>query len=1101
MSNLRRSIAILLGPLVVFACAGGELETPSGAPPGGVAGAGGATAGAAGSPAGGSTGAGAGGVAGASGGSGTSGSGGAKPGLGLESAPAAATLGTLTFGAPTTQVFNVGPFVLAAHATTAGVLDLSNPAAPQEVSTITTGASLVAAEYDDATGTAYLLDATGTLHAVRLLSPDAPLPIGKLQGLPQAATGLARASNRLFIVAGTTLQPVTSAISGGTASLSMDVAITLPAAPTHVAAGGRSLYLGFADGKIDSWSIGAAPAKTGSLDAGGALAGLVAKGSKVIGLVKGKGLRVADFASPSAPALIYTDSELHDAFVGRVIGRTLVVGLERQLVSVLDLSDFTQPRAVTSNTKTLPSWVALVDGNLVFGSGTSGTVAAVPPFVAGRVPKLTTSSFPRYGGIPVTFNKRIDPASATSSTVSLKCGGPSLEGQVIVDPDALRLTFRPSTTLPASATCELDFSKVKGATGGAVSSPTGGKLSFTTTAEAPAQFEQPKSAYAHTADGKHTDWTGQSGGKYEWFDVKPAKGMYTYFYADFDGSKLWLLNDWFYGGDDIEPDCYNQFQVWTGGGKERWEIRAYGDQHVEVRKDGVLVDQKAAGVEGGASFGPSPNVAEPHTQYELAIPASPGAWGVQLHDPGPAFQCQKLETEPSSVVGSSTGGQPSTVDPTHAVKFPTPPTLGDVTQPSLTPTLTWTTTDDWSNFDAYVVILSRDAAGKVGRWERPSYGTSLTLPEGLLAPGTQYYWRVLAYNSAGQRESQPSSFTTQGGNGGAGGGGGAGGAGGGSQGQMCFGRNTTSMQNGATTGTKSLAMKHVAVTGLDVSGAEVYTSGGDLQKPNYLRLYSDGGGRPGDELASASFIATKAAGWQGAAFDKTVAMSPGTTYWLVWTPTSNQAATIGTQGDKVDYMGSDDLQAWDGPYSGPMMYKLDCGGGGAAGAGGGGGAAGAGGSPAASCGQSTPTYVCSEVSVSDPPGQYCEGGKCHGLIHTGETFSLAYSVSGVQAGQVESAKLQLLMTLDDHANSNEYCFDVKVNGDVVGQSVFITGVPHGAPFNGPFGNFTTWTYDLPPNAVNLLQSQQVQVQLTLGCAKPGDWVVFRKSEFSIVPSP
>lgn len=1086
--------------MVAFACAGGELDAGPGS--GTIPGNAGAGGGAAGTNTGGASGGAGGTTAGAGGATaGAAGStAGGAPSLGLDTAPAAATLGSLTFGAPTTQVFNVGPFVVAAHATSAGFLDLSNPAAPAEVATVPTTASVVAAEYDDATGTAYLLDAAGTLHAVRVLSPEAPLVIGTLKGLPQAATGLARAGDRVFIIAGTTLQPVAAAISGGAATLSMEVAITLPAAPTHVASGGRSLYLGFADGKVDSWSVGAAPAKTGTFDAGGALAGLVAKGSKVIGLVKGKGLRVADFATPAAPALLYADAELSDAFVGRVIGRALVVGLERQLVSVLDLSDFTRPRAVTANTKTLPSWVALVDGNLLFGAGTTATVAAVPPFVAGRVPGLTQQSFPRYGGVPVTFNKRIDPASV--GAVTLKCGASGVEGSVVVDPDALRLTFRPSTALPSKASCELDYSKVKGASGGAVSSSTGGKLAFTTSGEAPEPFVQPKSAYPHKADGKHTDWTGQSGGQYEWFDVKPAKGMYTYFYADFDGEKLWLLNDWFYGGDDIEPDCYNQFQVWTGGGKERWEIRAYGDQHVEVRKDGVLIDQKAAGVEGGASFGPSPNVAEPHTQYELSIPASPGAWGVQLHDPGPAFQCQKLETEPSSVVGDSTGQQ-GTVDPTHAVKPPMPPTLGEVQQASLTPTLTWSTTDDWKNFDAYVVIVSRDAAGKVGRWERRAYGTSLTLPPGLLAPGTQYYWRVLAYNGAGQRESQASSFTTQGGMGGAGGGGGASGAGGSgaaagaggsTQGEVCHAANATSMPNGSTTGTKTLAFKYVATASQQVSGAEVYTGGGDGLKNNVLTFFSDSGGKPGQALASGSFAPAKSLGWQGAAFDKVVTTQAGATYWLAWTPTSGQTASLGASGDKIQYCGSDDLSTWDGPFTGQPMYKLDCATGGSGGAGGAGGAPGA-------CAPKTSTYVCDASTHNGAPGAYCEGGSCHGLIHVGEKFSGSYLLTGLTPGQVQSAKLELTMALDDHSMQGEYCFDLKINGVTIDDFLMITGVPHGAPFGGPFNNFVKWSYDIPQGSLSALNSKELLVDLTLGCAKQGDWVVFRQSEMSIVPSP
>src|SRR5262249_18566705 len=129
-------------------------------------------------------------------------------------------------------------------------------------------------------------------------------------------------------------------------------------------------------------------------------------------------------------------------------------------------------------------------------------------------------------------------------------------------------------------------------------------VDFKTASTPPAPVTNSGSAYAHTPDGTFTDWSATAQ-RFEWFDVKPAKGMYSYFYADFDGSNLWLLNDWFFSDEKIDPDCFNQFGVWTGGGSERWEIRAYGTKKVEVRKDGQLVDVKSTGIEGGYTFGAS----------------------------------------------------------------------------------------------------------------------------------------------------------------------------------------------------------------------------------------------------------------------------------------------------------------------------------------------------------------------------------------------------------------------------------------------------------------------------------------------------------------
>ena len=67
--------------------------------------------------------------------------------------------------------------------------------------------------------------------------------------------------------------------------------------------------------------------------------------------------------------------------------------------------------------------------------------------------------------------------------------------------------------------------------------------------------------------------------------MTPAKGMYTYFYGDYQDGKLNILNDWFFNGDKIDPDCYNEFYVWTGGGSEQWTIRAYADRKVTVLKN------------------------------------------------------------------------------------------------------------------------------------------------------------------------------------------------------------------------------------------------------------------------------------------------------------------------------------------------------------------------------------------------------------------------------------------------------------------------------------------------------------------------------------
>jgi hypothetical protein len=260
----------------------------------------------------------------------------------------------------------------------------------------------------------------------------------------------------------------------------------------------------------------------------------------------------------------------------------------------------------------------------------------------------------------VRVSKPIDPASANAETVKLTCNGAPIAGAIVVDIARMVVTFRPADALPQGASCTLDLSGLRDAYGTRVAAGARPPRFELTTSKAPrGPVTNTGSAFAHTADGAFTAWT-KGAERYEWFDVRPARGMYSYFYADFDGSNLWLLNDWFYNDEKINPDCYNQFGVWTGGGTERWDIRAYGDKRVEVRKDGKLVELGASGVEGGYSFGPSPNVDRPHTMYELKIPAKSGRWGVQLHDPGPRFACSRRVGDPAPVsggLGDAAGGE------------------------------------------------------------------------------------------------------------------------------------------------------------------------------------------------------------------------------------------------------------------------------------------------------------------------------------------------------------------------------------------------------------------------------------------------------------
>lgn len=161
--------------------------------------------------------------------------------------------------------------------------------------------------------------------------------------------------------------------------------------------------------------------------------------------------------------------------------------------------------------------------------------------------------------------------------------------------------------------------------------------------------------YPHVCDGEFTDYGGKGTALQEWSGVTAAKGRFTNAYFNYDGERLHILNDWIY--NDVNPvasNCYNLFNAWTGSGRERWELKVYGSGKVEVRLNNVLVDQAdpAADTCGNITFGYSPARSETkHTIFELSFRASPGSFGVQLHDPGPRFGCDVIETEPTTFIG------------------------------------------------------------------------------------------------------------------------------------------------------------------------------------------------------------------------------------------------------------------------------------------------------------------------------------------------------------------------------------------------------------------------------------------------------------------
>jgi hypothetical protein len=111
---------------------------------------------------------------------------------------------------------------------------------------------------------------------------------------------------------------------------------------------------------------------------------------------------------------------------------------------------------------------------------------------------------------------------------------------------------------------------------------------------------------------------------------------------------MYFLNDWDW--TSIEPDkstCYAYFEMSSGNGEEKWEIRIYNDKNrgISVKRNGVEVSKNKDIVIGGAySFSSSPLFDYKHTIYEYALKVKPGNFMIPvLSSPiqslGPLVKC------------------------------------------------------------------------------------------------------------------------------------------------------------------------------------------------------------------------------------------------------------------------------------------------------------------------------------------------------------------------------------------------------------------------------------------------------------------------------
>ncbi|MFZ9761581.1 MAG: hypothetical protein ACO3DH_09005 [Candidatus Kapaibacteriota bacterium] len=162
----------------------------------------------------------------------------------------------------------------------------------------------------------------------------------------------------------------------------------------------------------------------------------------------------------------------------------------------------------------------------------------------------------------------------------------------------------------------------------------------------------------HEIDGKFTRFPD---GSKEWSTVMPASGRFSDLYADYCDGTLYILNDWVHGSEEPDKEnCYNLFELTTGGGTQHWGIYVYHSlrKGIRVFLNGEDVSFDTSIVKGG-KFGMDSSIRDksPHTVYEFAIKAKEGPWKMFFSDPGPSSFCDNEGTRyfPRSINSNETG--------------------------------------------------------------------------------------------------------------------------------------------------------------------------------------------------------------------------------------------------------------------------------------------------------------------------------------------------------------------------------------------------------------------------------------------------------------
>ena len=617
-----------------------------------------------------------------------------KSGATRGGAPASPSLADVDLaGTPRSATVSGGALYLPLGPAGLQLLELRDPSTPTPEATLDVGGTAEAVAADRVAGLAAVLRGDGTVILVDtgdLSAPQlaaAPLPIqGRVDQVAVSGRTVSVVAGRRLLVFGV--------LPGGVDMPSLRGGVDLPASAISLAATPDRVYVGTGgDGAVVAVDVtGDTPSVTATVPVGMPVTRLVASDGMAIAAPDSGDLSLIDF-SLDQPAVA---GHLPAMDVGKLAlaGRTLVLSRNGGAVNTFDLSKPDAPKLVGSNPNPAPvTWVAALRGAAMFGSGTHARVVNTPPFAQAQFP--APDATPKPGAwLDLVLSEPIDPSTVD---LTVQADGHPVDGKAIVIDGGRKIRFKPATPIGAGATVAAHLGAgLRDRLGGAIP----GALDWTvhygmgdTCTPGPEVCDgvdndcngaideggvcrparNPSSAYPHTVNGTFTDWMPGTNAPYEWFDIQPAVGRYTYLYVDFDGHRLHLLNDWHYMGSDVSATCYNEFNVFTGGGAEHWNIKVYGDGHIDVTRNDM--PYMSPDIDGAKSFGRSPQVPDvDHTIWELSFPAEPGAWHVALHDPGPTFNCEagQLAGEPSQIQGSLDRGGSSVLADAHEMMAATP---------------------------------------------------------------------------------------------------------------------------------------------------------------------------------------------------------------------------------------------------------------------------------------------------------------------------------------------------------------------------------------------------------------------------------------------